>query len=84
VAGWSREACSAIVVEILSPTDDAWQKLPFYAERGVEELLLIDPGRRSASWLALSDGEYRQVDGSTLIDLTASDLAQRIDWPPLS
>jgi Uma2 family endonuclease len=71
---------AAIVVEILSPTDEAWEKLPFYAERGVEELLFIDPTERSVTWLALHDGDYRQVDRSDVIDLSASELAQRIDW----
>jgi Uma2 family endonuclease len=73
---------AAIVVEILSPTDEAWQKLPFYAERVINELLFVDPADRSVTWLALQDGEYRPVKRSQLIDLGASELAQRIDWPP--
>jgi Uma2 family endonuclease len=73
---------AAIVVEILSPTDEAWQKLPFYAERGVDELLLVDPATRSVTWMALGEGEYRPVERSPLIDLSSSELAQRIDWPP--
>jgi Uma2 family endonuclease len=83
---------AAIVIEILSPTDEAWQKLPFYAERGVDELLFVDPAERSVAWLALLadrssprssiGGEYRPVDRSHLIDLGASELAERIDWPP--
>lgn len=72
---------AAIVVEVLSPTDEAWEKLPFYAERGVEELLFIDPAERSASWLALRDGEYHPVERSDVIDLSAAELAQQIDWP---
>jgi len=72
---------AAIVVEILSPTDEAWEKLPFYAGRGVEELLFIDPAERSVRWLALRDGEYRPVEHSEVIDLSASELAQQIDWP---
>jgi Uma2 family endonuclease len=74
---------AAIVVEILSPEDEAWQKLPFYAEHGVDELLIVDPAGRSVAWLALSDGEYRPIDRSRLIDLGTSELAERIDWPPL-
>jgi Uma2 family endonuclease len=72
---------AAIVVEILSPTDEAWQKLPFYAERGVDELLFVDPGERSVAWLALKDGEYRPIERSAVIDLGASELARQIDWP---
>jgi Uma2 family endonuclease len=73
---------AAIVVEVLSPEDEAWQKLPFYAEREVDELLIVDPAGRSVAWLALSDGEYRPIDRSRLVGLAASDLAERIDWPP--
>jgi Uma2 family endonuclease len=71
---------AAIVVEILSPTDEAWEKLPFYAERGVEELLFIDPAERSVSWLSLLGGEYHPVERSAVIGLSASELAQQIDW----
>lgn len=73
---------AAIVVEILSPEDEAWQKLPFYAERGVDELLIVDPADQSVKCLALSAGEYRSVERSELIDVSASELASQIDWPP--
>ncbi len=73
---------AAIVVEILSPTDEAWQKLPFYAERGVDELVFVDPATRSVTWMTLGEDDYRPVDHSRLIDLGASELAERIDWPP--
>jgi len=36
----------------------------------------------SVTWMALGEGEYRPVDHSQLIDLGASELAERIDWPP--
>jgi Uma2 family endonuclease len=73
---------AVIVVEILSPTDEAWQKLPFYAEHGVDELLFVDPGERSVTWLALRDAEYRRIDRSEVIGVSASQLAEQIDWPP--
>ena len=86
--GVHREACSgvwipraAIVVEILSPEDETWEKLPFYAEHGVDEVLIIDPASHSIRWLALEAGEYRPADRSELLDLAASELAERIDWP---
>jgi len=36
------EGRAALAVEILSPRDAAYQKLPFYRQVGVEELLYID------------------------------------------
>lgn len=72
---------AAIVVEILSPQDETWEKLPFYAEHGVEELLIIEPASHSVRWLAPRQGEYRPIDRSEIIQMSASELAGRIDWP---
>ncbi len=72
---------AALVVEILSPGDETWQKLPFYAAHHVDELLIVDPEKRSVEWLALREGAYVAVDRSALIDLGPADLTQRIDWP---
>ncbi len=83
---------AALAVEIVSPGDETWQKLPFYAAHHVEELLILDPATRSIDWLALSPGEdgeredrepYRAIERSGLIDLGVAELAQRIDWPPV-
>jgi Uma2 family endonuclease len=79
---------AALAVEIVSPGDETWQKLPFYAAHHVEELLIVDPATRSIDWLGLNpgegdgEGEYRAIERSGLIDLSARDLAERIDWPP--
>ena len=72
---------AATVVEILSPGDESWQKLPFYAEHHVDEVLLVDPDTRTVTWLALRDGEYEPVERSGLIELGPAELAERIDWP---
>ncbi len=73
---------AALVVEIVSPNDDTWKKLPFYAERGVDELLIVDPRERRVHWLALqSSGEYQPVEQSGLIALGPAALGEQIDWP---
>jgi Uma2 family endonuclease len=72
---------AALVVEIVSPGDESREKLRFYAARGVDELLIVDPVTRSVEWLALSDSEYRPIERSGLIDLGRAELAERIDWP---
>ena len=74
-------ATAAVVVEILSPDDESWQKLPFYAEHHVDEVLLVDPAERTVTWLALHDGEYKPVQRSGLIELGPTELADRLDWP---
>ena len=68
-------------MEIVSPGDESWQKLPFYAAQRVDELLIVDPRERAVHWLALRGGAYEPVVQSTLIDLSAAALAARIDWP---
>jgi Uma2 family endonuclease len=73
---------AALVIEIASPGDESWEKLPFYAAHDVDEVLIVDRPARSIHWLALRDGEYRPTERSELIDLGASDLAERLDWPP--
>ncbi len=72
---------AAVVVEILSPGDESWQKLPFYAEHRVDEVLLVDPSTRTVTWLALRDGDYQPVRASGLIALGPSELAEQLDWP---
>lgn len=70
-----------LVVEILSPGDESWQKLPFYAARNVTEVLILDPQKREVHWLVLTDGRYEPTDQSGLLDLSAASLARRIEWP---
>jgi Uma2 family endonuclease len=72
---------AALIVEILSPGDETQAKLPFYAAHHVEEVLIVDPDRRTSQWLALGAEGYRLVEGSALIDLTTGELDARIDWP---
>ncbi len=76
---WQRTA--ALVIEILSPGDESWEKLPFYAAHEVDEVLIVDPAKRIVHWLGLTGGEYHPIERSALIDLGRDDLAERIDWP---
>ena len=85
--GLHREFCdrvwyptAALVVEIVSPEDETWKKLPFYAAHGVDEVLIVDPSQRSVHWLARAGEEYREVERSGLIELGVDDLAERIEW----
>lgn len=74
-------ATAAAVVEILFPDDESRQKLGFYAEHDVDEVLLVDPATRTITWLALRDGEYQPIERSGLIDLGPTQLAAQLDWP---
>lgn len=75
-------ATASLVLEVLSPGDETPKKLPFYAAHRVDEVLIVDPDLRSVRWLALdTHGDYRQVGGSGLIDLTVDALVEQISWP---
>lgn len=74
-------ATAAVVVEIVSPDDETWQKLPFYAAHDVDEILIVDPTERSVTWLGLRDGEYHPLERSRLIELGPAELAERLAWP---
>jgi hypothetical protein len=37
---------AALVVEIVSPEDETWEKLPFYAAHDVDEVQIVDPAER--------------------------------------
>ena len=74
-------ATAALVVEILSPDDESWQKLPFYAAHDVGEILIVDPAERAVTWLGLGDGEYQAIPRSALIELGPAEIAERLDWP---
>jgi Uma2 family endonuclease len=74
---------AALVLEIVSPGDESWEKLPFYAAHRVDEVLIVDPQERSVSWLALDDGEYHPIEHSGLLDLGSQALAEQLDWPTL-
>lgn len=77
-------ATAALAVEIVSPGDETWDKLPFYAAHGVDEVLVADPQERRLTWLALSEtGSYEQVAASALLGLDVAEVAGQIDWPPL-
>ncbi|HWF73072.1 MAG TPA: Uma2 family endonuclease [Solirubrobacteraceae bacterium] len=74
---------AALVIEVVSPHDESWEKLPYYAAHAVDEVLIVDPQERSVSWLALAAGEYREAEHRALINLAAGELSGQLEWPPI-
>lgn len=74
---------AALVFEVVSPGDETWAKVAFYAAHGVDELLIVDPETRRVDWLGLAGAQYAPVEQSSLIDLGPEQLSQLIDWPAL-
>lgn len=75
-------ATAAIVVEIVSPDDETFEKFEFYAGRGVDEILTVDPATRSAKiWCRRDDAAYDEAAASALLGVTGAELVVAIDWP---
>lgn len=73
---------AALVLEILSPGDESWEKLPFYAAHDIDEVLIVDPDTRQVHWLGLTSAKrYEPIERSGLIELGGAELGQRLDWP---
>jgi Uma2 family endonuclease len=71
---------AALVVEIVSPNDESWAKLPFYAAHDVDEALIVDPKKSEVHWLGLRGDRYEPIKRSGLIELGPKELAERIVW----
>lgn len=72
---------AAIVVEVVSPHDETWEKFGFYAHRGVQEICTAEPLERRLRWWQLEGDAYTEVATSGLLGITVEDLAAQIDWP---
>ena len=55
-----------VVIEIRSPEDETYEKLPFYAARGVKEVIVVDRDTKSPELFALAGSQYAklQLDAS--------------------
>lgn len=74
-------ATAAMVVEVVSPGDESYAKLAFYARHGVDEVLVADPALRTVRlWQLRGDG-YTETGRSDLLDVTGDELAAELPWP---
>ena len=70
----------AVVVEIVSPDHETYDKFAFYARRA-KELIVVDPATRTVECY-VSDGEHLVTShGSTLLAVSAQAIAQALPWP---
>ena len=56
------EGAASLVVEVLSPGDETYAKLDWYAAVGVGEVLVIDPDTRRVELFANRDGRMEAVE----------------------
>ena len=79
------EGAAALVVEILSPNDETYKKLGFYASVGIGEVLVIEPVTRGVELFANRDGKMTPVEPPLVIQalgVTAEtvDGVARLTW----
>jgi hypothetical protein len=51
-----------LLVELRSPGDETYEKIPFYAEQGVRELLVVHQDRRVELYRRRDDGQLVRVE----------------------
>jgi len=86
--GWLRQAAhavyvptAALVVEVVSPDDETYEKLPFYAAHGVDEVMIVEGQERRVRIFSLVEGNYQETGHSHLLDVAAADLVAAVQWP---
>lgn len=52
------EGAPLAVAEILSPDDESYEKLPWYASLGVREVIIVEPATRTAEVYRLAGASY--------------------------
>lgn len=72
---------AAMVIEVVSPGDESWEKFEFYAAHGVDEVLIADPAERTISIFVRSGTAYDRTDRSQLLAVSAQELHDSIEWP---
>jgi hypothetical protein len=72
---------AAVVVEIVSPDDETYDKFAFYAQHGVDELLVADPATRRVRCWGLEGERYVETASSELLEVTVDELTYAIPWP---
>jgi len=70
-----------MVIEVVSPGDESWEKFDFYATHGVDEILIADPTDHGITMFRRSGASYQRVDRSELLGATADELHGSIHWP---
>jgi Uma2 family endonuclease len=52
-----------VVIEVRSPDDESYEKLPFFAALGVRDVVVIDRDTKRVEVFALAGQDYRQTSG---------------------
>lgn len=70
-----------LVVEVLSPDDETYAKLPFYAAAGIQDVVIAHPQERWVHCYDLRSGTPERTDHSVVLDLSMRDIEAEVSWP---
>ena len=76
-------ASAVLVVEVVSPDDETYEKFGFYATHGVDEILVANPADRSVRCHRRTGGAYQETAASSLLGVTMDRIVSGIAWPDL-
>jgi Uma2 family endonuclease len=71
----------AIVVEIVSPDDETYDKFDFYFAHDVDEMIIADPAARTITFWSRNDTTFVESPTSRLLTLDVAQLTNLITWP---
>ena len=72
---------AAIVVEVVSPGDETYDKFDFYHARGVAEILVADPAKEELTLFRRGAAHYEPADSSAVLEASVAAIAGGISWP---
>ena len=72
---------AAVVVEVVSPDDETFAKLPFYAAHGVDEALVALPEERRVDCYDLTSGAPLLAGDSSVLGVSMAELTTIVAWP---
>lgn len=70
-----------LVVEVLSPDDESYEKLPFYGACGIHDVVIAHPQERWVHCYDLRSGTAERTDHSSVLDFPMRELEAEIAWP---
>ena len=72
---------AAMVIEIVSPGDESWEKFDHFAAHGVDEVLIVDPVEATIAIFVRRGDAYERADASELLCVSAAQIQESIAWP---